>query len=184
MVELNVRSSELSMIVEKLSGVVDFESDLPSKVFFENELVYWFFERPLLAFVDMFSELVSKSISSYGLNVLIKFSGDKLLDDSCIVFDGCDTEGKVLIVSDRYVDFLGGKLGYPIIFFNENHDWVAFESAHEEFGVIAVRKADLPKEFSEYLECNFISAKTLEGLALSSTVVGVMAKAFQKAYSG
>ncbi|MEB0048347.1 MULTISPECIES: hypothetical protein [unclassified Pseudomonas] len=180
---LNISPIDLSRIVEKLSEVVDFKSDLPSKVFFESGLVFWFFERPLLAFIEVVSGLISKSISSYGMNVFVKFSGDELLDNSCIIFDGCDTENKILIVNDEYVDFLGGEVGYPIVLFNETHDWVAFESAHEEFGVIAVREASLPKDFSEYLESNFISAKILDELALSTTADGLIARAFKKSYS-
>ncbi|WP_445765028.1 hypothetical protein [Pseudomonas sp. RIT-To-2] len=182
MMVVNVSPVNLSCIVEKLSEVVDFKSDLPSKVFLENELVFWFFERPLLAFIEVVSGLISKSISSYGVDVFVKFSGDELLDNSCIVFDGCDTENKILIVNDDYVNFLGGKVGYPIVLFNESHDWVAFESAHEEFGVIAVREASLSKGFFDYLESNFISAKILDELALSSTADGLTARAFKESY--
>ena len=70
-----------------------------------------------------------------------------------------------------------GAVGYPIILCDGACNWVAFESAHEEFGVIAVKKSELQKEFYEYLNSNFISKDELAELASGFSAEGTIAKA-------
>ena len=54
MAVLKVNSVELSCLFHKLSRFVDFNKDLPLNVFIGGGFVFWFFERPLLSFIDVF----------------------------------------------------------------------------------------------------------------------------------
>ncbi|WP_081015312.1 MULTISPECIES: hypothetical protein [Pseudomonas] len=173
---------ELSRLIGELSGMVDFKKDLPTNLFVGNGFKFWFFERPLLDFVDVFSELVSESLSSFGGDVFIKFSGEEFLVDSCFAINGDTVDADASWVSDNFEDFFGGRVGYPVVLFNGAFDWVAFESLREEFGVIAVKVSSFQNGFFEYLESNFISCDGLSKMSSSSSVEGLIAKAFEFSY--
>lgn len=182
MAVLKVNPVKLHCLLDKLAGVIDFNKDLPFNVFVGDGFVFWFFERPLLSFVDIFSGLISESLSSFESDVVIKFSGFGLLADSCFSINKKDVDRDALWMSKKSEDFFGGKVGYPIIVFNEACDWVAFESAREEFGVVAVRTPVVQDGFFHYLESNFISSKELIGLASGTAPDSEIAKAFVSSY--
>lgn len=182
MAVLKVSPVKLLCLLDKLSGAIDFNKDLPSNVFVGSGFIFWFFERPLLSFVDLFSGLVSESLSSFESDVFIKFSGRELLADSCFSINGSDIDKDALWVSKKSENFFGGKVGYPIILFNGTYDWVAFESAREEFGVIAVRESILQNSFFQYLESSFISSNELAELASGTSADSAIAKAFFSSY--
>lgn len=182
MAVLKVSPIELSCLLEKLSEVIDFNKDLPSNVFVGDGLVFWFFERPLLCFFDLFCGLILESVSSFKSDVLIKFSGGEPLAGTCFSFSGSDAGRDTLWLNKGFEDFFGGEVGYPIILFNSTCDWIAFESAHEEFGVIAVKASALHEGFFEYLKSNFISIEELADLGAGSSTESLIAKAFVSSY--
>lgn len=47
-----VRDRDLTLLLDRLSGVISLDRDLPMNVFVGDEFLYWFFERPLLCYVD------------------------------------------------------------------------------------------------------------------------------------
>jgi len=183
MTVLKVEQVELSCFLGKLSGFIDFDKDLPMNVFTGGDFSYWFFERPLLCFFDIFAGLISESVSSFNSNVFIKFSGREPLAGSCFSVDGSDVDRDAFWLSKKSENFFNGIVGYPIILCDGACDWVAFESAYEEFGVIAVRSTVLQTGFYEYLSSNFISMDELARLAAGSSVEGVMAGRFISSYS-
>lgn len=182
MAVLKVSALKLHCLLDKLMGVIDFNKDLPMNVFVSGGFIFWFFERPLLSFVDIFSGLISESFSSFESDVFIKFSGCGLLADSCFSISRNDVDSDALWISKKSEDFFCGKFGYPIILFNEACDWIAFESAREEFGVIAVRAPILQDSFFQYLESQFISSNELTELASGASADSAIAKAFVSSY--
>ncbi|MGW7775511.1 hypothetical protein ACTWM0_21520 [Pseudomonas machongensis] len=183
MTVLNVEDKDLNSFLDRLPGVIDFNKDLPANVFVGGGFLFWFFERPLLCFSEVFSGLVSNSLSSFKSDVFIKFSGGERLGNSCFSFDGNDLERDVRWLSKRFESFFDGAVGYPIVLCDSACKWVAFESAYEEFGVVAVKKSELQEGFYEYLNSNFISMDELAELASSCTAEGIIAKALISSYS-
>lgn len=181
---LEVEFTELSGFLGDLSGVVDFDKDLPMNVFVGDRFLFWFFERPLLCFVDIFAELISKSVSSFKSGVFVKFSGCESLEGSCFTVDGRNVDKDALWLSKNSEDFFEGKVGYPIILCDGEFNWVAFESAHEELGVIAVNASTIKNEFYKYLDSNFISMDELAQLMAGSSKESVAAGKLYSSYGG
>lgn len=177
-----IEDLELTFFLDRLTGIIDFNKDLPMKVFTSGGLSFWFFERPLLCYVDVCVGLILKSVSSFKSDVFVKFSGGEALEKSCFSVDGSDLERDVFWLNKRFESFFDGTVGYPIILCDSAFDWIVFESAYEEFGVIAVRDSALNEEFNEYLNLNFISKDTLAELAAGSSVEGKTAKALMSSY--
>jgi hypothetical protein len=180
---LKVKDKDLNYFLDELSGVINFNKDLPMNVFVGNGFIFWFFERPLLCFFEIFSGLVLNSVISYKSDVFIKFSGGERLGGSCFSLDGNDLEKDVHWLSEKFESFFGGAVGYPIVLCDSTCKWVAFESAYEEFGVVAVKKTELQEGFYDYLNSNLISMDELNELASGRTAEGITAKALISSYS-
>lgn len=183
MTVFKVEDEDLNSFLDRLSGVINFNKDLPMNVLVGGGFLFWFFERPLLCFTEIFSGLVSSSVSSFKSDVFIKFSGGELLSNSCFFFDGSDLEKDVRWLSKRFESFFDGAVGYPIVLCDSACKWVAFESAYEEFGVVAVKKSELQESFYEYLNSHLISMDELTELASGCTAEGIIAKALISSYS-
>lgn len=183
MAVLKVEGKDLNSFLDRLSGVINFNKNLPMNVFVGGGFLFWFFERPLLCFFEIFSGLVSNSVSSFKSDVFIKFSGSERLGNSCFSFDGSDLEKDVRWLSKKFESFFDGAVGYPIVLCDSACKWVAFESAYEEFGVVAVKKSELQEGFYEYLNSNLISMDELVELASGCTAEGIIAKALISSYS-
>lgn len=181
---LKVESTDLSSLLDRLSGVIDFNKDLPMNIFVGDRFLFWFFERPLLCYFDVFAGLISKSVSSFKSDVFIKFSGGDPLENSCFSLDGTDLERDIPWLSRRFDSFFDGAVGYPIVICDGACSWVAFESAYEEFGVVAVKKSELQEDFYECLNSNFISMDELAQLASGSSAEGKIAKTLISSYCG
>lgn len=177
-----IENKELVVLLDRLSGVVDFNKDLPMNVFIGGEFLFWFFERPLLCFFEIFEGLISQTASRFKSDVFVKFSGGEPLENSCFSIGGTDLERDVSWLSKNFENFFEGALGYPITLCDEVCNWVAFESAYEEFGVVAVKKSVLQKEFCEYLNSNLISMDELIMLASGSSVESKIAKVLISSY--
>lgn len=163
--------------------MINLNKDLPMNVFVGGEFLFWFFERPLLCFLEIFSGLVSSSVSSFKSDVVIKFSGSERLEGSCFSVDGSDLAKDVRWLNKRFESFFDGAVGYPIVLCDSTCKWVAFESAYEEFGVVAVKKTELQEGFYEYLNSNLISMDELAELASGRTAEGIIAQALISSYS-
>jgi hypothetical protein len=179
---LSVDCNDISDVVGKLSNVLDFEKDLPSNVFIKNNLCFWFFERPIIDYGVLLSELVSISYLMFGSGVYVKFSGDKKASGTCFLFNGVDVSEGVELMGRKFSDFSGGTLGYPICIFNEECNWVALESAYDEFGVIAVDSEKASKEFLDFLNLNFISRAEMLSLEAGGDAMGMDAGALVRSY--
>lgn len=177
-----VSYEQLSGIVDDLLRFIDFDKDLPLNIFLGDQYDFWFFERPLISFVDVFRGVVSESLSNFSSQVFVKFSGVEVLSDSCFSINGDDVERGVSLINQGFKDFFGGRVGYPVVFFNGSYDWIGFESSREEFGVIAVRMASRQEGFFKYLESNFISCDEISDLCFDASAEGVAARAFACSY--
>ena len=177
-----VKDRDLALLLDRLSGVINLDRDLPMNVFVGDGFLYWFFERPLLCYVEIFVGLILNSVSSFKSDVFIKFSGGGPLENSCFSIDGVDLERDVPWLSRRFDSFFDGMVGYPIVICDGACSWVTFESAYEEFGVIAVKKSEIQDIFYEYLNSNFISIDELAELASGSLPESEIAKALISAY--
>ncbi|WP_032606172.1 hypothetical protein [Pseudomonas syringae] len=179
---LKVENRDLSLLLDRLSSVIDFNKDLPMNIFVGDRFLFWFFERPLLCYFEVFAGLISKSISIFKSDVFIKFSGGESLESSCFSLDGADLEIDIPWLGRKFDGFFDGAVGYPIVLCDGACSWVAFESAYEEFGVVAVKKSELQEVFCEYLNSNFISMDELAELASGSSVEGKIAKNLISSY--
>ena len=90
-----VKDRDLALLLDRLSGVINLDRDLPMNVFVGDGFLYWFFERPLLCYVEIFVGLILNSVSSFKSDVFIKFSGGGPLENSCFSIDGVDLERDV-----------------------------------------------------------------------------------------
>lgn len=169
--------------LEKISSAVDFKKDLPLNVFLQEEYVFWFFERPLLSYLDLLSGLISENFRNFGSDVFIKFSGAENLVGSGFSIDGQSIDRDLQWLSKESQDFFCGAVGYPLTIFNGSCDWIAFESAYEEFGVIAVKASSMKAGFADYLDSSFISRDEIVELALSAHPDSGIAKVFLASYN-
>lgn len=179
----SVEVSKLSSIVEALSELVIFDNDLPMKVFNGKEFDYWFFERPLICYLDMMEGLIKESLTGFESDVFVKFSGDRVFSGSCFFFEKDNFEAGVKWLSEGFKNFFGGTVGYPIVIFNGDLDWVAYESSREELGVIALNKSAVNKNFISYLNSEFITVDQLRELASRDLVESITAKCLLESYS-
>jgi len=179
---LKVEKKDLSFLLDRLAGVIDLNKDLPMNVFVGGGFLFWFFERPLLCFFEVFAGLISNSVSSFKSDVFIKFSGGEALEGSCFSVDGTSLEKDINWLSKNFEDFFDGSVGYPILLCDRGCNWIAFESAYEEFGVVAMKKSELKEGFYEYLNSNFISMDELAKLASDPSAEGKVAKALISSY--
>lgn len=177
-----VDSEELSQLLEKLRLVVDGNKDLPSNIFLDGDRMFWFFERPIISFVDIFYRLISGSIFEFKSSVIIKFSGVSSVVGSCFRLSGEDVDKDILWLSEKFENFFSGTISYPIFMFSEDHEWVAYESANEEFGVVAVRTTVSQSGFLNVLNSDFIPLKELDLLSFDNSTEGSIARAFMSEY--
>lgn len=178
----SVDACKLPRMIEELSKIIDFKKDLPSNIFYSKEFDFWFFERPIIHYIDLFSGLAAASYADFENNIIVKFSGDTQIANSCVIFNGNDPCVGAGEISSKFSNFLEGAVGYPIVFFNETYDWIAFESLYEELGVIAVRNSKNRQEFTGYLESNLITLEQLSEWSGRLTIESKIANAFLNSY--
>lgn len=127
-------------LVEKLCQFVNFENDLPNYVFTAKHHGFLFFDRPVLAYEEMLLGILSANKIAYGSGVFISFGVPKSDEYAIFLIDDERLELSLSELSSGFKDFFGGTVNYPLIISNMNIDWVAFESAYEELGVLVVDK--------------------------------------------
>lgn len=171
-----LESEDSRRITQDLSSFVSFATDLPAMVFRTSDFEFWFFERSLVSFSDVLIELISASYEGFSSAVFIRFGGDS--ENTCFLLEGVDVEGDVEFINKGFRDFFAGEVDYPMIIGNLEFDWLAFESAHEEFGVLAVKSSLNISSFSKMLKKNFISQTDFQKLAGQHEVMDKIVKAF------
>lgn len=116
MAVLKIEGLELFLFLDKLSGDVDFDKDLPKNIYFAENLSFWFFERPLLDFHELFLGLISESLCSFESDVFIKFSGGEQLAGSCFSIGGSDAGKDACWITKGFEDFLKILLGVRLLY--------------------------------------------------------------------
>lgn len=172
-----LESEDSSRVTQDLSNFVNFATDLPAMIFRASDFEFWFFERPLVSFSDVLIELISASYESFSSAVFIRFGGSS--ENTCFLLEGIDVEGDVEFINKGFRDFFAGEVDYPMVIGNLEFDWLAFESAHEEFGVLAVKPSLNVSSFSKILKKNFISSTDFQGLTGQHEVMDKIIKAFR-----
>jgi hypothetical protein len=177
-----VEFKEVNRITAALSKHLDLEKDLPGMVFLDSGLEYYFFERPLLSTTEVLSELVCLSYEMFSTDVFTLFSTPP--DCSCYLFDGNNVEEGVEALSSGFRDFFKGTVDYPMIMGNLGFDWLLFESAYEEFGVLALSTASAKLKFSEGVGRNLIHSKEFQGLKGRDETLDKIIDAFHVYFEG
>ncbi|MBD9563234.1 hypothetical protein [Pseudomonas sp. PDM09] len=171
-----LESEDSHHITQDLSTVINFATDLPAMVFRASDFEFCFFERSLVSFSDVLIELISASYEDFSSDVFIRFGGSS--ENTCFLLDGVDVEGDVEFINKGFRDFFAGEVDYPMVIGDLEFDWLAFESAHEEFGVLAVKSGLNVSSFSKMLKKNFISSRAFQKLAGQHEVMNKIVKAF------
>lgn len=153
---------ELNQITAMLSNRLELNKDLPEMVFRDSELEFYFFERPLLSNVDVLDSLLCSSFKVFSTSAFALFNAP--LASTCYLFDGENTQEDVEELSVGFRDFFKGTVNYPVVMGNVSFDWLLFESACEEYGVLAFDSRHASSEFSECLSCNLISSAEFQSL--------------------
>jgi len=123
-----VENRDLSSLLDRLSGVINLNKDLPMNIFVDGGFLFWFFERPLLCCFEVFAGLISNSVSSFKSDVFVKFSGGGLLEGSCYSLDGTGLERDIPWLNRRFNNFFDGAVGYPIVLCDGACSWVALKA--------------------------------------------------------
>lgn len=153
---------ELRQMTAMLSSRLALNKDLPEMVFRDSGLEFCFFERPLLSNVDVLDDLLCSSFKVFSTRAFALFSAP--LANICYVFDGENIQEGVEELSVGFRDFFKGTVNYPVVMGNVSLDWLLFESACEECGVLAFNSRHASSEFSECLSCNLISSAEFQSL--------------------
>ncbi|MGE8435544.1 MAG: hypothetical protein ACN6P2_03260 [Pseudomonas palmensis] len=111
-----VERKDLNSLLDRLSGVIDLNKDLPMNIFVGGRFLFWFFERPLFCYFEVFAGLISKSISNFKPDVFIKFSGGEPLENSCFSLDGNDLEKDIPWLSRRFDNFFDGAVDIQLFY--------------------------------------------------------------------
>ncbi|RON99334.1 hypothetical protein BK674_18005 [Pseudomonas moraviensis] len=157
-----LEQQEMRQITAMLSSRIELNKDLPEMVFRDSGLEFYFFERPLLSNVDVLDDLLCSSFKVFSTRAFALFSAP--LANICYLFDGENIQKGVEELSVGFRDFFKGTVNYPVIMGNVSFDWLLFESAYEEYGVLALDSQQASNEFSEFLSCNLISSPVFQSL--------------------
>ncbi len=177
-----IDTEESFELFDRLSKLININGELPDNIFKEEGFTFWFFERELIDFTDILSGLISASRLAFQLDVLVKFSGHNTNSGNLFSLDGVDTASDVLNLQKEFRDFFGGTADYPIFFFNKSFDWLAIESAYEEFGVLALKTNCDSDDFVAFLNSYFISAEHLTQLSAGNLAESISAEALRASY--
>jgi len=170
--------NEASRIAKILSNRLELKKDLPAMVFRGAGLEYYFFERPLLSSIDVLHELVRLSYETFSTKVFVLFGEPQ--NGAYYVLDGQGLEEDIENLSAGFLDFFKGTVDYPMVIGNLDCDWLAFESACEEYGVLALNSGGSRLEFSEFLRENLISSEEFRSLKGNYEILDKIIDAFHE----
>ncbi|QDQ28821.1 hypothetical protein FNU76_22075 [Chitinimonas arctica] len=139
------------LLSERLCQVIDWSKDLPENIFHENDYRFHFFERSVLDNSELLRGIVESNWRTYVTDSFVSFGVPKTIAYAQFILEGDKIEHELVTLQNKFKDFFGGTVNYPIVLSNKNLDWFAFESAYEELGVLAVRDSDVKAgEFVDY----------------------------------
>lgn len=175
-------ASDISFkIINGLSTKIDFGRDLPANVFLSKGYDFWFFERPLTDFLEGLTALVSASYCDFSSDVFISFSGTS--EKVCFLFDGKDVQTSTELLSIGFRNFFNGEVGYPMIIGDLGFNWLAYESAYEEFGVLALKSRSNCPSFKQALQQDFLASTQFQELQFKHEVMIKVVKAFHEYFN-
>jgi hypothetical protein len=160
--------SDLNLqVIEKLMKSVNFTKDIPDYIFYSHDYYFWFFERPILDYMDLLEDLAITNDQAFESKLTVCFGRPDHSSFAYFLME--NTENSDLFdLKTGQRDFFGGTVGYPITLMNSNLDWIGFESAYEELGIIAVNKLiSKDSKFIRFLDENFITPQYMESLRSS-----------------
>lgn len=176
-----IAPEECQSFVRKLARKIDITSDLPAHIFLDQNLCYWFFERSLLSDLDLLESLLIESHLQFSSGMGVLFSWGTR---DCVgrFFDGRNTEESVLELQRQ--SFLSDTpLEMPHLVFSPTYEWLAYESAFEESGVLAMDRSLINTDFAGYLNREFISIGEAWRLSKLEDFNGMLARAFLHNYA-
>ncbi|KAB2723676.1 hypothetical protein [Brucella intermedia] len=123
----------------------------------------WFFERPILAWQTVMVDFFTGSVEEFGGDIIAKFSGMSPDLRSAFVLDGGSIKADYADLFGKYNNFQGGVLGYPMIISDQNLNWILYESAREEIGIIGLTKSLGNDNFKSILDDVFVDDDSIIG---------------------
>ena len=167
--------------VQNLVLKIDITNDLPARIFIEKNLNYWFFERSLLSDLDLLESLLIESHRQFSSGMGVLFSWGT---SDCVgrLFDGRCAEESVLELQRQSFPS-NTRLEMPHLVFSPTYEWCAYESAFEEWGVLAMDRSLMNTEFAGYLNREFVSIAEAWRLSKLENFNGMLARAFLRNYA-
>ncbi|KAB2721491.1 hypothetical protein [Brucella intermedia] len=156
-------ADEMDKYISWLTGIVDPDVDFPTNIFKDRKAEVWFFERPILAWQDVMTDFFNKSVQEFGGDIIAKFSGMSPDLRSAFVLDGGSIEADYADLFGKYVNFQGGILGYPMIISDQKLNWILYESAREEIGIIGLTKSLGNDNFKSIIDDVFVDGDSIMG---------------------
>ena len=177
-----IAPEECQRIEQQLALKLDITHDLPARVFLEPHLEYWFFERSLLSNLELLESLLIESHRQFSSGMGVLFSWGTP-DCTGRLFSGSATEESVFELQRQSFRPPNTPLELPHLVFSPTHEWLAYESAFEEWGVLAMDRAFAETAFAEYLNREFISIGHAWKLSKLEDFNGLLARAFLRNYA-
>ncbi|NSX22859.1 hypothetical protein HTV13_23910 [Pseudomonas putida] len=177
-----IAPEECQRIGQKLALKLDITNDLPARVFLQPNLDYWFFERSLLSDLGLLESLLIESHRQFSSGMGVLFSWGTP-DCTGRLFDGSSTEESVFELQRQSFRPPNTPLELPHLVFSPTHEWLAYESAFEEWGVLAMDRSLINTEFAGYLNREFISIGEAWRLSKLEDFNGILARAFLRNYA-
>lgn len=161
---------------------IDFGRDLPGNIFCNDEYRFYFFERPILDWVELFIGLAKVNSNVYACDLIVGFGDLRTPESMSYVVRSRYLQADLEALVIGFSDFFDGGVGYPVTIFNASLDWFAFESSSEELGVLALRSDRAEKEFESYLKKELIDCNALLNISKGGGVYSRLAAALVKEY--
>jgi len=163
-------------------GVIDYGKSLPDNIFCNGGYRFWFFERPILDWKELFIGLAEANGKIYGSDLVVCF-GDLRSSDS----SRYEVRLKSLLedfegLQKGFNSFFEGGVNYPVSIVSSNFEWFAFEGANEEYGVLGLRCHRERKEFINYLDSELIGCELLSKISAGDGLDSKTAKCFVESY--
>lgn len=125
----------------KLNSVLNWDADLPENVFREKNYDFFIFERPIIDQAELLENLMNSNSIAFGRNMVVFFGNPIKNIQTGFEFTELFSQEQIEQLRLEFRTFFNGQAGYPVIVANDNLDWIAYESAREELGILAVKKS-------------------------------------------
>jgi hypothetical protein len=132
-----------SRMTEALRDIINWDVDLPKYIFSSRNFQFFFFARPIIGDEDLLVSILSSNAKNYDAKPFSSFGKPLSEDYAQLFFDDNDALQNALVLKDGFRDFFCGRVNYPLLISNTNIDWVVFETAYEELGVLAIKNTSM-----------------------------------------